>query len=119
MLAAGPRPTPPDPAALVPGARVRILALGIPDPPLEVGQEHVVRDVLRVDHEGETRVYVDLEDLYDCHLSSLYDRWVVVEAGAAPRARCEDCGLEYGLAEDGDPRTDKPYTCDDCGGAVG
>ena len=32
-------------------------------------------------------------------------------------AQCEDCGLVYGLA-DGDPKTEQPYTCDDCGGAV-
>jgi hypothetical protein len=33
-------------------------------------------------------------------------------------AQCEDCGLTYRLDDDGEPRTAKPYTCDDCGGAV-
>lgn len=42
---------------------------------------------------------------------------------AAPPLRptpavCEECGLRYALTPWGDPATDAPYTCDDCGGYV-
>ena len=33
-------------------------------------------------------------------------------------AVCEDCDLVYPLDADGEPVTQAPYTCDDCGGAV-
>lgn len=33
-------------------------------------------------------------------------------------ARCENCGLEYGVKSYGDPDTIVAFTCDDCGGAV-
>lgn len=33
-------------------------------------------------------------------------------------AVCEDCELTYPLDEDGEPKTEAAYTCDDCGGAV-
>lgn len=33
-------------------------------------------------------------------------------------AVCEGCGLIYPLDEDGEPKTDGAYTCDDCGEAV-
>lgn len=33
-------------------------------------------------------------------------------------AVCEDCELIYSLDADGEPKTQEPFTCDDCGGAV-
>lgn len=64
-----------DPSEVREGDVVRVLALGIEDPPLEVGQVHAVRDVFRSDD----RIYVDLVDHYDCHLSSVSgDRWEIL-----------------------------------------
>lgn len=34
------------------------------------------------------------------------------------RACCDSCGLAYDIDDDGDPVTQAPYTCDDCGGYV-
>ncbi|MEN6368075.1 MAG: hypothetical protein ABFD77_00045 [Thermotogota bacterium] len=39
------------------------------------------------------------------------------EARRPRGATCERCGLTYEI-DDGAPRTNEPYTCDDCGGAV-
>jgi hypothetical protein len=33
-------------------------------------------------------------------------------------ARCEDCGLVYGVDYAGVPETQEAFTCDDCGGYV-
>jgi len=33
-------------------------------------------------------------------------------------AVCEDCGLVYPLNADGEPKTEAPFICDDCGGSV-
>jgi len=33
-------------------------------------------------------------------------------------AHCTSCGLVYGVSRDGEPETDREWTCDDCGGPV-
>lgn len=45
----------------------------------------------------------------------------IAEAEAADSempAHCERCGLGYPVDDQGEPITQDPYTCNDCGGSV-